>query len=324
MDRKTDLAGCDLIVHPGHNKTATTFLQTRVFPSLRYVHYFQSPKHPLRSMVTDTLRRCSPAAWRDEQRIDRFGRQMRQLGSARAALVSGESMIGVHLPFAASTAARKLFRDPYLLASHLGEMARQTEPLGLGRVRVILGIRRQDRLLASRYITDLPHLSKPSQQDFERQVDELLDPAQRRYSDAVWLDYALTYELLAKVLGESNLLILPIELLDEDPRAYLRKLRRFLDDPGLDEWIEKAGKNTAERVNLRQVERDRWRRRHRPFGRLDLPPRRLVDYFRAWRKARLVLELHSPLSEQIMQAFASSNRRLAESIEMDLDRWGYY
>ena len=189
---------------------------------------------------------------------------------------------------------------------------------GFAGVKVIMGIRRQDQYLASRYATHCFLADEPGQADFERQTLEIIDPAKRYFIDGVWFDYKTTRDLIVNVLGVDGVLVLPLEQLSADRSGYFAALGGFLG-----EAIAPDGE--AAHRNVRSVAPDIWRcrKRWRPIGQ-EVP--RAV--FESKTKIRLgpefEIRLDPELKSKILAAYKDSNRRLAADIGIDLARYGYY
>ena len=156
-----------LYLHIGLHKTGTTTLQKCIFPRLSQVSYFYKGAAAASAAVIRAFD-GSPTIWRD-QGIDLIS-SLISATSQRAVLISSEAM-STHKIFA-PPAWRGNQRDPFLLAAHLAECSRRAAQLGY-RVGVIVGIRRQDQYLASRYATHGGLADRPGQLDFERQVSEI-------------------------------------------------------------------------------------------------------------------------------------------------------
>jgi hypothetical protein len=190
---------------------------------------------------------------------------------------------------------------------------------GFADVRVIMGIRRQDQYLASRYATHCFLADKPGQADFERQILEIIEPAKRYSSDGIWLDYKMTRDLIVNILGADSVLILPLEQLSADPSGYFAALGGFLGEAI--EPDDKAG----HRENVRSVTPDLWRcgKRLRHAGQeIPLTPfeRKIEARLGPGFEIRLGLEL----KRKILATYEDSNRSLATNIGIDLARYGYY
>jgi hypothetical protein len=116
--------------------------------------------------------------------------------------------------------------EPARLARRLGNLRRdlrESYPV----LKVILGIRRQDQWLGSRYAESSKNFPGFGQADFERRMREIA-AAETLDGPLAWLDYAAVREAFTAALGARNFLMLPMERLTEDPRAALRETGDFL------------------------------------------------------------------------------------------------
>jgi hypothetical protein len=92
---------------------------------------------------------------------------------------------------------------------------------------VIIGIRRQDQLLGSRYAESAKAFPGFGQADFERRMRGL---AEAEAFDGVhaWLDFAAVQAAFAEALGPENLLLVPMERLADAPHETLGGMGAFL------------------------------------------------------------------------------------------------
>ena len=178
--------------------------------------------------------------------------ELDELGTDGPALISGEGMSAPKIFASPNRISNKVRRDPFRLAAHLRECQMAAARAGFD-VKVIMGIRRQDQYLASRYATHGELADEPGQADFERQTLEIIDPVKRYFIDGVWLDFKTTRDLIVNVLGVDGVLILPLEQLNDDRSDYFAALGGFLG-----EVIEPEGE-TGPRQNVRSVAPDIWR-----------------------------------------------------------------
>jgi hypothetical protein len=315
MNRNGYGTGSALILHIGHHRTGTTTLQESAFPQLKHIAYICKDS-PASAQVTDAFA-GSPAIWRQRgsEILDPvFARASEQRSGA--ALISHEGMSS-HKIFAAPGATYQKTRlnhrrDPFLLAAHLRECRASAEKAGFDSVRVIMGIRRQDQYLASRYALMAPRmLAAPSQIDFAQQVLEIIDPHKRYFFDGIWLDYKKTRDLIADAVGEDNVLLLPLEQLSIEPSRYFSSLSAFLGE----EVSSSAYKNR------RSFAVDMWQFR--------LTTKKGTVWKRSFRKLRALLtgpvriHLTPELKEKILAAYHDSNHSLARDLKLDLAQYGY-
>ena len=313
-----------LYLHIGLPKTATTFLQREVFPTLAHLRYLGIPQSGLFSSPEDlahgqrTLTSCvkrSALLW------DRYGETVfRDLfGCGPADRPSGDVLMS-------DEGVGRAGSRPTLLSAHLEGLARQARDWGFGRVRLLCVVRRQDHWLASHYAQISDRNPRASQEDFEASVRKTLDPAGERFGFGMLLDYAALADRLRPVVGAPNLLVLPYELLVHDSSQFHDRISSFLGAAPT-----RAAVEDAPRQNVRSTSEDVWTLRPARQGRvLRLRPRRLVSALRLPEEVELTrrtpggtIRLTEQVSTSVLQEYEPSNRALADGLGIDLARYGY-
>jgi hypothetical protein len=300
-----------LVLHIGHHKTGTTYLQKRVFPHMLGLHYFVKTSTPAPEAIIRAFA-CSPDIWRKQGRtlLDQLEKEIRSSNTAWTALISSEQM-SAHKIFAPKASRR----DPFLLAVHLKELRQSAEACGIA-VKVILGVRRQDQYFASRFASIGKRVGAVSQANFDRQMSDILDPSRRYFTDGIWLDYKLSRDLICEALGEANCLLLPQELLAADQAAYLRSLRSFMGESILAESVPQSGT----RENVRGDTVDTWMLRQGMARIVACKCLNAVGIKSEPKRLRLAEEL----KDRILSVYRDSNRNLARDLNIDLGRYGFY
>ena len=213
-----------LVFHIGLPKTGTTLLQYRILkraPGITFLH--RKRDRPTMWLMRALRHHCraGAAVGRIESpflvaAIDRLATDGRPL------VVSDESIALKMNQFWKGSA-----EGPERVAHRLAALAARVHP-ALRPCKVIIGIRRQDRWLASAYAhcADGPRAYGFGQDDFDRRLAAIAATP----GDAAlgWLDYARTRELFAQALGSDNVLMLPMERLVGDMRGTVRELAGFL------------------------------------------------------------------------------------------------
>lgn len=318
----------DLIFHLGLTKTASSFLQKRVFNGKmntldRAVAWNTDAE--IASSFQKFFHAHGPSVWRDRRYIEDYF----DYDTSRSSnvLISHESLYN-SIPFT-DDPSPLLACEPYLLAARLGEISRYAWPHG--DVKAFFFFRRQPDWLASIYAHISYQLSKPSQQDFESRVEELL---QRTHSGAQALEYDLLIEQLKRSLGNNNVLALPYEAFDR--QWTWRRLRKFsgFDELGCDVDLD------ARDVNVkRQPSEPDWEVRiPREVGHT-MPGSGYVKVLAnsvlgdnapgAKRKVRNFLSrgfrLHmtGELEQRILSKYRESNRRTETILGIPLTEYGY-
>lgn len=224
---------------------------------------------------------------------------------------------------------------PYATRCHLEELGRVARVWGFSRLRVIMGIRRQDRKLASGYAEVSDRVRGASQENFERWVRRVLDPGRAYYDGGgVHHNYYLFWKQITRAVGPQDVLVLPIEQLREDWAAYVERLFAFLDivAEGLSIRHRLSQSEGSLRQNVRAAVIDTWCLRTpmemglrpwlgrlvRAWGDVDHLPLPWPD----WRyepKIRLTPDLKA----FILGVYADKNRRLDRAIDdVDLRSYG--
>jgi len=331
-----------LFLHLGMSKTATTYLQTEVFPELEGVDFFDQPRTdrieggPFQGLFARAFKR-SPAVWAragDQLLADLFeGKEPRS--EATDVLISDQSA-GPAMwetgPYAGPNWERER-KDPFFLRTHLEALKEAIAGWGFDELCVLLIVRRQDEWIASKYAQRSDRILHASQAHFEERLAYYLDPERGYLADGIVLDYALLRAQLVRAVGTDNVLILPYELLETDPLSFLKRVVDFLD-PGGDcrrEQLEALVRGEAK--NVRSSADDTWRLRPRTMRDLPLPAslphrvsrlvkRSIRALSRLGRRDR-VIRLTPALRDKVLDQFASSNRRLDRHLPVRLDRYGY-
>ena len=99
------------------------------------------------------------------------------------------------------------------------------------QIRLIIGIRRPDQWLASRYAESSKKNPTFSQADFERRVAHIVNSQQDDMSYG-WLDHEAVHTNFLRIFGSEQVFIYATEQLDDSPEKVLSAMGRFAD--GLD------------------------------------------------------------------------------------------
>lgn len=335
-----------LYLHIGFPKTATTFLQDVVFPQINSISCFKKPLIHLgdRKERFGTRFSYSPALWRDrgtELLSQVLGPAPRGKTTSDALLSDegfGGGLTGPQPWIPASRPHHDRETGPYSTRTHLEELEKAAREWGFSRIKVIMGIRRQDGKLASGYAQMSHKVRGASQKNFERWVRQILDPDQGYYEGGgVHHNYYLFWQQITEAVGVENTLVMPLELLRENRDAYLSRLFDFLEIPEEGESI-KASLFESENLqrNARSSSKDTWGirtpmrrgptlRPGRLFGFLGMNfpyklPLRWPDFQRG-QEVHLTPELKS----YILGVYAEGNQCLDHAIEeIDLHSYGYW
>ena len=310
-----------LHLHIGLPKTASTWLQERVFPQLDHLRFVATPRSRLFDEPEDramegrlmacALRR-SATVWRatgDALMRELVGEREAWLGNGHDLLVSDEA-IG------------RAGSRPEILAAHLREMAIVAQRWGHDRLSVVCLIRRQDHWLASHYAQMSDRDARASQRGFEALVRRIADPAGARHGFGTLIDHAALREALVGVVDD--LLLLPHEALRSDPERALTTLLAGLGTPG-DTTVRIVEASAGTAANVRSEE-GAWRLRPRSLLVPGAGGRRRVA-LPSWTPVlgrRGVIRLTPDLSARILASYAASNRALDEAEQLGLGIYGYF
>ncbi|MEX5730259.1 hypothetical protein Ga0609869_003612 [Rhodovulum iodosum] len=301
------------LIHIGYHKTGTSFLQAAVF--------------------TDADRYCLPWGRQAGQAVEWFvlAHPQRFSGAAvRAAFDRAAGDCGARVPVISHEA---LSGHPnngvYYLDRVVGRLA-ETFP----DARIMIGTREQKALLVSLYYQYVRRGGTLG-------IDAFLPPEAPRpaFRPRVRLDhfeYDLTLEAYATRFARENLLVMPMELLQRDPDAYIARLCGFLG-------IDPPAAAPAQKVNASSP--DTVMRLERVLNRYLPPPSpRPADYadfplpFRIRTRLLRLLGQSGPVRRSgsaerarikahvaavVGDHFADSNRRLDALVDLDMRALGY-
>jgi hypothetical protein len=295
-----------LHLHVGLPKTATTFLQLEILRRLPDVHLVHRLVDDTHAAALTSLRRYVGHGRSDETpermlmrlvTLDGVGRDPRAHAGApgpRPWVLSNESL---------ALGPRGFWRgrgpDPAHVARRLRELVAAADP-SPGWGRVIVGIRRQEHWLLSRYAQSSKSVEGFSQDDLEARLrrmlgDELQGPAR-------WIDYAEVLACFTELFGTDHVLFVPVEGLDTDPESWLETIGAFVGASDIlaayRTWLRE---DDGLRRNVRSVDGERW----------------------ALADGSGQVQLTDELRALVGRRFAASNRVAAERTGIDLAALGY-
>lgn len=285
-----------MIVHIGYHKTGSTFLQNSIFPHLEGIEYhtFQECKKLFRELTvtgkTDVEKLRNHLRHKEDQ------------------LYSYEGLVG-------------------LIGS--GQFAQNNAQVlkELGFQKIILSIRRQDRLLESVYRQYIQVGGKMGPKDFLK--SELF--YHKDYFNFWWI-----YKMYAKLFGEYNILIINQESLFKDQSAVIKELEQFTESKLNPTASATGGKNESlsnpSLALMRMVNRLVFpsRETSNPLNRglkvrwLRLLSQNFLDpyFFRFFSEQKDVIEESARL--KLLEEQRESNRKLDDKCQGDLKSFGYY
>lgn len=214
-----------LIIHIGLPKTATTFLQHWILksaPGIGFIHRTHGPK--ARRLCQDMKQFAAAQDIRADARQQKFEANLtsyiERFQKGTTVVLSDENISVRAVHFWQRNGPR-----PAQLAqrfANLRDAVRHVFP----DLRVVIGVRRQDRWLASRYAESSKAFDDFCQADFDRRVAEI---SQLNSLEPVfdWLDYNQVHSHFSNTLGARNVFMYSMERLGLEPADALRDMGEF-------------------------------------------------------------------------------------------------
>jgi hypothetical protein len=211
------------VLHIGVPKTGTTFLQQQVFARATDAGFVHRRQNPEAAALCRNLRRYV--------RSGSFAALLhrRRARNGMAALADKSTQPG---NFGLLISDEGITLQPGQFWRGEGPGPRQVAQriaclLPSAQIRVVIGIRRQDQWLASRYAESSKDLHGLDQSDFDRRMREI---ARCDVLDGplAWLDYAAVRKEFSAALGAENLLLVPLEWIGARPEETIRQLEDFV------------------------------------------------------------------------------------------------
>ena len=360
-----------MYIHVGYHKTATSLLQRQVFPKIKVAHEsyprvektvgYKSHKPRIRpsskSIRVVRLFNCSPSVWNSKlgQRV--LTSILKRNKKHSQIIISDEDILGdlkrpnKYLPaenIIDSIGAKYNLRwlpvsgytrkspNPHLFKDHLKNMKKVLRSLGVENLKIIVGIRRQDLLMASLYSQLSDRIWSASQKSFEEWVKNIISSSLDYYhGGGIHLDYHHNIDFMLRAVGEDNLLVLPVEMLKEEPKKYLYNLYLFLS---LD-FESGSFKNILQKISRKPKKsnkscRNTWNLKKlrslyllysnkvessQTFG----PTKRIPVRWFDWNRENKI-HLSNGLRKKIRSKYEEGNKRLNNILsDVDLSRYGY-
>lgn len=338
-----------LTLHIGLPKTATTTLQTHVFPMLPgYVgkFYGESPntavEEPFRQFQkayeqwTEGKSALTAPATQFIESLDRFNESQILISEEGLYRWPVDGRVEHGWPF--FDGWHETFRArPHPVVDFLAALREAGE--GRLKVRVILTLRNQSDFMGSLYAQLQNSMRKPSQNDFEAKVTRALS------TDDPFFDYATLVEELEQDLGDGDLLILlyedglelnvsriaeflGIELVAPHSSRSRENVKRHGSQSWKGAWVEKPVTKRGPLGRIRRAAARTWPDALRVLaGPLKRALKRLdaasESFVKPQTREGVVITMPDRLAREVREHYADSNERLAQTLERDLKSLGY-
>lgn len=318
-----------LFLHLGYSKTATTWLQKNIFPNFIDLNYvtIEDSSRCISSTVDDNAVsnlndpfNLSPFFWRDYG--VRFINNLFDFQDSPVLLSDENITLGRGLFRSDKNKHPMSHKDPFMLAGHLIELKKALRDKNGTGLKVILVVRKQDEWLASRYAQSSKFIVNASQADFESQVRQLLSSSVTvQYQEGQWLNYDRVYGKLVEAIGEENVLLLPYEMLKNEPETFVQSIERFTDSE-----LDLSGKNAeiSLKTNVRSQKRDGvkfWKLRSRRFRFLNNRVGKMLENHDPFPK---YISVSEEFRREILENFKRSNKELSDKLGLKLESYGYF
>ncbi|TQI70405.1 hypothetical protein JM79_1315 [Gramella sp. Hel_I_59] len=322
----------DLIFHIGLTKTASSFLQKKVFNgkmhTLKRAKDWNEDKKEAREFQS-FFHSSNPSVWRNPEISKKYFTY--DLSLDEPVVISHESLYE-HVPFRPKESKENLVAEPYLLSARLKEISKYSWPHG--KTKVFFFFRRQADWLPSIYSMVCYKLKNPSQKDFEDRLDYFLN---KDHHSTQVLNYNLLYEQLVENLGAKNVLALPFEALHED--KTWRSIRNFtgIADLALNTDLEKRDVNVKKNLddhNWNASYKAQPLERNNFISKMSGPIKLISSKEQRAQMKKLIrnilglkslkIGISATHETMVMKRYADNNKDFAKKINTDLSQYGYY
>ena len=300
------------LVHVGYVKAASTFLQNRVFADPRFG--FAEPVPAARLVVTDRLQLADPWVWDEGDHRADFAAMNGGVADGLVPVWSEERLLG----------------DP-VQALYGGAVTAERLARVMPDARVLIVVREPEDFALSVYKEVIHDGQALRLVDVIGTGDEPMGFRPRLRED--FLRYRRACARYRALFGEEGVLILPMELLREDPDGFLRRVQDFAGVRGRVSRTMPTGRAHvgAREASLPAARRLNHLRRPSPLGHpVNLSDKLVRRAGRALDRA-LPGALHDAAARRLRAAIRARYRgRLAEDhaalaamCGVDLGRYGY-
>jgi hypothetical protein len=326
-----------LYLHCGLPKTGTTFIQKDLFPVL--------PEATITTMVKPENRifkHSNPWVGILEEAFNKSPYVWNDLGECIFNELFGEGEHCQSMNTLISEESVCLSQQPLQFEEHVKQFRYLARRWGFDGLRLLVSVRRQADVFASRYAQDSARRSGASQSDFERWLEGLItmDTTYLRnnyHGRGISRNYNLLWDAMASAVGEENVLMIPYELMKNDLSEFFGSWLSFMDiGETKNSILKKVKKVDIKKRNKRSTCKNTWQIRERAnmgLATLNLRPSRLFQYIGLPTKVSLrwpdldrenEIRLTSELRRRVMSFYEKSNENLDKKIDFDLEKHNYY
>lgn len=167
-------------------------------------------------------------------------------------------------------------------------------------LKILVGVRRQDQMLGSRYSEKAETDKSCSQEDFERRVKFILESGNQKPAHN-WLYYDVVEQAFSYSFGKENLLMVSQEALASDPRTVIERIGGFCSKNLVDALDVAIERGKISSVNKKSSGSDRWKMGDVAGG----------------------LTLSPEMKDLILSHFAGSNKNFSSEMEKNISSFDY-
>ena len=249
-----------IIFHIGLPKTATSFLQYQIFPFIEGINFVHRRASDTAMALSKSLNTISiNRAWPTGEKRRRIVKQVidytESTDRGQNLLISDEN-----ISIRADRFWTSAGEGPEVVARRLAELGEDLSTI-YPTMRVMIGIRRQDQWLASRYAESSKLFPHFDQADFERRMNEIVDSGELSRA-LLWLDYDVVHRTFSELIGTENVLMLPMERLFREPVQTMGEMGEFLGCRDLVELYDRVHQKAPDsRMNKLSTGENSWKMR---------------------------------------------------------------